>query len=275
MGIAVSDQPESSNEWNLASVVYTAIGLLFFFAVGIVGGAAYKIYFGDASAPQIAEPVSAPGPAATPAPSAQRLDAEKPMPNQAQAEHAPTPTLAPPAPSVAQAAPPSVPAPQPRPPAAIPSSEVIPNAQAETQTAKPTRDAAIPPRKPATVAQLHHPAQPQANGSRTVALHVTRAAPGNGAGPYRVQFGAFANEDNARRLQWAIEATGLKIEVTQEPDPGGHTLFFLRSPVYADYAAALGAAQTVRNRVQSFVNAIPIDYAILGDHAMVVQQAER
>jgi hypothetical protein len=31
----------------------------------------------------------------------------------------------------------------------------------------------------------------------------------------------------------------------------------------------------VQHRVQGFVNAIPIDYAILGDHSAVVQQAER
>jgi hypothetical protein len=76
-------------------------------------------------------------------------------------------------------------------------------------------------------------------------------------------------------VQWAIEATGVKVEVSQAPGPSGHPLYFLRSPAYSDYASALSAAQTVQHRVQNFVNAIPIEYAILGDHAVLVQQAQR
>jgi hypothetical protein len=67
----------------------------------------------------------------------------------------------------------------------------------------------------------------------------------------------------------------VKVDVSQEPGPSGHSLYFLRSPAYSDYAAALSAAQTVQHRVENFVNAIPIDYAILGDHSTVVQQAQR
>ncbi len=165
---------------------------------------------------------------------------------------------------------------------AVPYADAAPSpqdAQPETQTAKPTPVAAIPPKKPAKpamVAKAHGPGLTKNMGpSQTVALHPPPTAPGNVAGPYRVQFGAFANEDNARRVQWAIEATGIKVDVSQEPGPSGHQLYFLRSPAYSDYASALSAAQTVQHRVQHFVNAIPIDYAILGDHSVTVQQAQR
>ena len=145
--------------------------------------------------------------------------------------------------------------------------------QLETQAAKPTHVAAIPPKKPekeAMVAKAHRSSPPQA-----AALHPPPAAPSGATGPFRVQFGAFANEDNARRVQWAIEATGLKVEVSQEPGPSGHPLYFLRSPSYPDYASALSAAQTVQHRVEHFVNAIPIEYAIRGDRAALEQQAQR
>jgi hypothetical protein len=298
MGIAVPDDIASRSRSNIASATYTAIALVFFFGVGLAGGAAYKVYFGDNAGPQVADQMNKP-PAAHPAP-AQNFaaktpsDAAKAAPDLARIEPtAPAALAPPPAPTVpkkpglpppviVQAAPPPAPpalAPEPAPQAdtapSVPYADAVPPLQAkpETRTAKPTHVAAIPPKKPekpAMVAKAHRVSPPQ-----TVALHPPPTAPGNVAGPYRVQFGAFANEDNARRVQWAIEATGLKVEVSQEPGPSGHPLFFLRSPVYSDYAAALSAAQTVRNRVQNFVNAIPIDYAILGEHSAVVQQAER
>jgi cell division protein FtsN len=191
-----------------------------------------------------------------------------------------------PTPSIVQAAPPPAASePAPAPPdimTTIPYADTIPSPPAldtrpETQPAKPTPVAAIPPKKPgkpagekSMVAKEHRIAPAQ-----TVALHPPLSAPGNVAGPYRVQFGAFANEDNARRVQWAIEATGLKVDVSQAPGPSGHLLYFLRSPSYGDYGAAVSAAQTVQHRVNGFVNAIPIEYAILGDHGGVVQQAQR
>ena len=188
-------------------------------------------------------------------------------------------TSALPAPDPAPQATPAAPGPAP-----VPYAEVAPPAPAldtpaapsETQAIKPTRvAAAVPPKKPAMVAKAHRTAPSQNIGPQTVALHPPPTAPGNVAGPYRVQFGAFANEDNARRVQWAIEATGLKVEVSQQPGPSGHPLFFLRSPSYPEYAAALSAAQTVQHRVQNFVNAIPIEYAILGDRSAFEQQAQR
>lgn len=303
MGIAVPDDSEPSRRSNLASATYTAIALAFFFGVGLAGGGAYKIYFGDDAGPQVADRVSPP--LASHAPPAQNFaadrpnDAEKAAPDLARIEPSAPPALAPPpapapgeatkphAPSarVTQAAPPpapSAPAPQAAPaepaaPAPLPYAAVTPpkpDAQPETQAAKPTHvAAAVPPKKPekpAMVAKAHRLWPPQ-----TAALHPPPTAPSGATGPFRVQFGAFANEDNARRVQWAIEATGLKVDVSQEPGPSGHPLYFLRSPSYPDYASALSAAQTVQHRVQGFVNAIPIEYAIRGDRSALEQQAQR
>jgi hypothetical protein len=324
MGIAVPDDIESSRRSNLASATYTAIALVFFFGIGLAGGAAYKVYFGNEAAPQIADQASPPHAlSAPPAIPPQNFaatkpsDIEKAAPDLARIEPTAPAALAPPpapavptkpglpppsiapsivAPSIVQAAPPPTLAPTappaaeptPAPPdlmTAVPSADATPPAPAQQEAkpetpTKPAHVAAIPPKKPAMVAKAHRPFPnkntPAENnkGAETVALHPPPTAPGNVAGPYRVQFGAFANEDNARRVQWAIEATGLKVEVSQEPGPSGHPLYFLRSPAYSDYAAALSAAQTVQHRVNSFVNAVPIDYAILGDHS-VVQQAQR
>jgi len=301
MGIAVPEDFEprtrSTSRSNLASATYTAIALVFFFGIGLAGGAAYKLYFGADAGPQIADRMGPP-PAAPTVPAPQNFAAEKaapdlariepsappalapppaPGPGEATKPHAPSPTvapamtLAPPPPMPSAAAPAQAPQAAPAP---VPYAEVAPprtDAQPETQAAPPKHvAAAIPPKKPAMVAKTH-----RSSPAQTVAIHPPPAAPGNAVGPYRVQFGAFANEDNARRVQWAVEATGLKVEVTHEPGPSGHTLFFLRSPSYPDYASALSAAQTVQHRVSGFVNAIPIDYAILADHSALEQQAQR
>jgi hypothetical protein len=300
MGIAVPDDTESSSRSNLANATYMAIALVFFFGVGLAGGGAYKIYFGDEGGSQVASRASPPAPASHPAPpqnfaaNAPRA-AEQAVPDLVRIEpSAPPALMPPPAPTVPnqpglppptivqaapQAAPPEAePALQAETAPTLPYADATPSpqdAQPETRAVKPPPLAAIPPKKPAMVAKAHRTTPSQTNGSQTVALHPPPAAPGNVAGPYRVQFGAFANEDNARRVQWAIEATGVKVDVSQEPGPSGHSLYFLRSPAFSDYAAALSAAQTVQHRVENFVNAIPIDYAILGDHSTIVQQAQR
>jgi hypothetical protein len=310
MGIAVPNVPGSSSRPDFASAAYVAIALVLAFGVGMGGGAAYKVYFGGEDGEQVAQQarpsrpqIAHPAPpqnfaATTPSDMATKpSDIEKAGPDLARIEPTAPPALTPPPaptvpklpglpPSIVQAAPPDLPVPEPAPQAEADTAPTVPYADAtpaleakpETQpAAKPTHVAAIPPKKPekpapekpAMIAKAHRVSPPQ-----IVALHPPPTAPGNVAGPYRVQFGAFANEDNARRVQWAIEATGLKVDVSQEPGPSGHSLYFLRSPVYSDYGAALSAAQTVQHRVNGFVNAIPIDYAILGDHA-VVQQAQR
>jgi hypothetical protein len=288
MGIALSDSLDRRS--NAASLAYTAIALVFFFGIGLAGGTAYKLLIADddsgsqpaqvaAAQPPSLPPVpqiaaATPEPADAFAPSLAHLTPTAPpalTPPPAPSPTTPTIAAAPPAASVA--------------PAPVPSAEAAPTTPAPAEATSAPRAHAAPPRalaqhrapppkKPRMIAKATRTAPAQ-----TVALHAPPTAPANASGPFRVQFGAFANEDNARRVQWAVEATGLKVQVTAAPGSSGQMLYYLRSPVFADYASALSAAQTVRDRVQHFVNAIPIDYAILGDHASdhtaVEQQAQR
>jgi hypothetical protein len=290
MGIAVS--ASSASRSSSVSAAYTVIALVFFFGIGLAGGTAYKFLSDNDSNEQLADQFTPPPAApALPQTVAQSQQATAPAPSMTAADAAPlahlTPTAPPalampPAPTpdtAAMAAPPAsapaVPAPEIQ-AAPLPYAAVTP-AQPAPVTAAPPRAIAqhrAAPTKPAK--QPRFAAKPaHAVPVSTVAIHEPPAAPGNVAGPFFVQFGAFANEENARRMQWAVEATGLKVEVTQAPGASGPMLYYLRSPIYHDYASALSAAQTVQSRVQHFVNAIPVDYAILGDHATLEQQAAR
>lgn len=287
---------EASSRSKRASVTWTGIALVFFFGVGLAGGAAYKAYFSDdGTSGQAADPVNPPLSAASSAPP-QSFAADAPSateqaaPDLARTEPtlapAPTPTPAvadqaepPSAPALAQAAPaPASSTPEPAPPAAPvaePSAATVadaasPNAdaQAATPAAVPPRIAAVAPPKPAAAAKAHR-AAPQ-----PAATPAPPSAHGNTARRFRVQFGAFAQEDNARRLQGAIEAAGLKVDISQEPGPSGHALFFVRSPVYPDYASALSAAQAAQSRAQHSANAVSITYTIRGDRSASEQRAQ-
>jgi hypothetical protein len=261
---------------------------VFFFGIGLAGGTAYKFLYDNDSDEQLADQFTPP-PSLPPLPQTAAADA---APMLAHLTPTAPPALAmPPAPlpvATVMARPPA-PAPQTAP--ALPTPDApTPDAQAAPALPAPVPYAAMTPAPPApaatprAIAQRHAapPKKPRlaaktapAAPVATVALHEPPTAPTNVAGPFFVQFGAFANEENARRMQWAVEATGLKVEVSQAPGASGQMLFYLRSPIYHDYASALSAAQTVQDRVQHFVNAIPVDYAILGDHAAFEQQAQR
>lgn len=279
MGIAVSDLLDRRS--NAASMAYTAIALVFFFGIGLAGGTAYKLLIADDDSGAQPAQVAAAQPPALP-----------PLPQTAAASPEPADDFAPPLAHLTPTAPPALappPAPSPTTPtiaAAPPAAPVtpapvapapVPYAEAAPTTPPPDAAPAAPaPAAPRALAQRHAPPPKKprliAKATRTapaqtVALHAPPTAPANASGPFVVQFGAFANEENARRVEWAVEATGLKVAVTQAPGSSGQMLYYLRSPAYPDYASALSAAQTVRDRVQHFVNAIPIDYAILGDHA--------
>ncbi|HLI20014.1 MAG TPA: SPOR domain-containing protein [Stellaceae bacterium] len=293
----------STRPSNTASAVYTAIALVFFFGLGMAGGAAYKLFIAQdysdqqaagegvppapvqtadatpghtAAAPNFAEPLahltpSAP-PALAPPPAPTSLPPNILIKPTAPADIAPpaadTAAFTPPAASLAPSEP-VAPAPEPYAQVA-PAAPSPPQDAAAAAPAPPpapravAHHAAPPPRKPRVVAK----AKPLAPKEPAVALHQPPTAPMDESGPFRVQFGAFANEENARRVQWAVEATGLKVEVDHAPGgTSGQLLYYLRSPLFPDYASALSAAETVQHRVQHFVNAIPIDYAILGDHS--------
>jgi hypothetical protein len=248
MGIAAPDALPSDRS-SIVSATYVAIALVFFFGIGLAGGAAYKLVLAEDGVLQTAVRTAR-------APDAPAMD-PTPSPDIAVAELARIVPTAPPA----LALPPA--------PGRIATAAPAPSPAAAPIPAMPTPVAAIPPKKPMTTAKASRIAPPQIG-----ALHAPPTATGHIAGPYRVQFGAFAGEENARRVQWAVEATGVKIEVTQAPGASGHELFYVRSSLYPDYAAAVSAAQTVQRRVQDFVNAIPIEYAILGDRTAVEQRAD-
>ena len=292
MGIALPD-PDSAGRSKLASAAFTAIGLVFFFGVGLAGGAAYKIYFSEDGGPQATAQAS-PSPAAPAAPPEQISAAATPAPAESAAEKAapdlaqnasaaPTERASPaaaaaadqaqPAPESAEAAGPPIVAQAPAAadaglqaasaqPPAIPESETAtaaPETQAATQTAAPA-PAAIAP-KTALAAKPHRGAPP--------------AAPGTLAGHFHVQFGAFANEENARRVQSAVATAGLKVAVSHEAGASGNPLFIVRSPSYPDRAAAVSAAQNVQSRAKHLANPVALDYAIIPDRAAPEQHAQR
>jgi hypothetical protein len=110
---------------------------------------------------------------------------------------------------------------------------------------------AIPPRPPA-------PAAPSATG----------------AGRVRIQFGAFAIEDNAHQIQSAVEATGLGTELTQVTTPKGHVIYFVRSHLFPDRAAAVTAATAAQAKAKSLADPVAIDFFIIGDTPAPGQQAQ-
>jgi cell division protein FtsN len=94
------------------------------------------------------------------------------------------------------------------------------------------------------------------------------------SGPIRVQFGAYAIEDNAHKTQWAVEATGMAVEVTRMPSPKGRMLYYVRSQPFSDRTAALTAASTARDKAKGFVNAEPIEFVLVDDSGRPVSQTQ-
>jgi len=99
-------------------------------------------------------------------------------------------------------------------------------------------------------------------------------APEGASGPVRVQFGAFAIEDNAHQTLWAVQATGLPVEITQMTTPKGRVLYYVRSQPFANRAAAVSAATAAQDKAKGFVNPVAIDYVIVSDAAKPTQQAQ-
>ena len=240
--------PEGRSTIETATRIAVLLG--FFFALGLAGGAYYRNGHPAENAAETAEADSPPtGPAklapslAQVAPTAPEAG-PTPFPDE---DRAPAPVAMAPSPPPA-AAPPPVPA------AAL-------EAPAPAQQASPAPAASAPrPRR----------AVAHSRSSRARAVAQARAAPGS---PMQIQFGAFANEANARRVQWAIEATGMQVEVTHLPNAGGRALYTPRSLSFPDAAAAREAAAAVRDKVQHLVNAVPIEYAIVSSQPPPQQQA--
>jgi hypothetical protein len=233
------------------------LGLLFCFGVGLVG----ETYFREWRAKPAQVTAQLPQTEASRSP-----------------EITPKPTSAPPAETklAATAKPVLVTAP-PRPPAAPVSEASSLNAQAVAAATGPamnskepsaTTAAALAALTPAAAPDVTPPAvsaaaPPAAKIKPAVKAAHAATKPSIGAGSagaaaasglhYRVQFGAFAIEDNAEALRRAIETPKMQISITPAADNSGRLLYHVRSPAFASYSDALSAireAQDAARRAQ-------------------------
>ncbi len=291
------------NRSKFESTAYTVLLLAFFFAVGLAGGVLYRLLpnsTGEAVVAHAPTPPAASAPPVVPAAPVQTATAvtepSAPVAKQA-ASPAKAATAKPAAPANAPATA-SVPLPDlaaTTKPQAARSDAIAPIATEAATTVSPT-SGEIAANNPATA----KPAKPDAAASRPISAakpataavkskappekRVAVAAPlpplagqpvpEGAAGPVRVQFGAYAIEDNAHQTQWAVEATGLAVEITQLRTPKGRVLFYVRSQPFADRAAAVSAATTAQTKAKGFVTPVAIDYVIVRDAAKPAQQAQ-
>jgi len=262
------DVTEKKNRWKFGGTASTALLLSFFFAVGLAGGVLYRL-LPTTTSEKVA--VHDPVPPAAPQTLAQNTAASSgaaALPTKpASPANAPTApaqiAAAHPAPNATASAPlPAVP-PATIPPSIAPIAGTVTPEAAQfapvTVAAKPKLALAKP-----KAATAKHPAMAAAAPS----------AARNAEGPVRVQFGAFAIEDNAHRVQWTVEATGMQVEVAQLPSPKGRLLYYVRSQPFPDRAAALSAATAARDKAKTLVNPVAIEYIILPDATTPAQQAQ-
>jgi cell division septation protein DedD len=112
-----------------------------------------------------------------------------------------------------------------------PSTPPAPTAPAPAVAALP------PPEAPAAA-----PAPPPSPAPRAAA---TRAAPG-----YWVEYGVFAGEHYARRLQQSLSAQGIRSIITRTHTPAGRPLWRVRSAGLSDLGAARAAAGAARQSLK-------------------------
>ena len=287
------------------SAAYTVLFLAFFFAVGLAGGVLYRVLpthrileSPDSSAPVAATETPAASEAALPPVAAPaKISASAPSASEAAVPPPPKSSPAPaPAPVAVIAAPPPA-APSPTAPAAGPPAESVasvakPAAPAErvAKTPTPPKPAASEPVATAKAAPAHakaaepaekpkpvavataQPPKPAAVKHAPPAAHSTEGTPESG--PFRIQFGAFAIEDNAHRIQWSVEATGIPVEITRAPNRKGHMLYYVRSQPFPDRDAALKAAVAARDKAKSFAQPVAIDYIVVSDTMIAAMQGE-
>lgn len=164
-------------------------------------------------------------------------------------EIAPPPDPEPTLPPVSEATsePAATPPPAPEPPqVTAPASDVPP------ATASPARDAVPSVPQPA-------PAKPPALPARTFPV-AKPVPPVSSGGAYRIQFGAFASEENATRLSRTLSTPRMRTTVVAGQDSAGNTRYFVRSPTFPDQASALAAAEQAqaRERTAYFVTRLPV-----------------
>jgi cell division septation protein DedD len=166
--------------------------------------------------------------------------------------------------------------------AAKPAPPPKPIASEASAAAKP-----LAPVKPAPPAKAAEPAA-KSKPSAVAAAQPAKPAPAKHAppaaqrataeaaeaGPFRIQFGAFAVEDNAHRIQWSVEATGLPVEVVHAPNRKGHMLYYVRSQAFPDHEAAQSAAAAARAKAKSFAQPVALDYVLVSEAAIAAMQGQ-
>jgi hypothetical protein len=284
---------EKKSRWKLGGTASTALLLSFFFAVGLAGGVLYRLLpttTNEKVAVHDSVPPAAPAPpviAQNTAPSsgAATLPAKPASPANAPAQSA----AAHPAPNATASAPlPAIPpSSATTPPPIAPIAGTVTPEAAQFAPASDQAAATPPPDKSASPTPGKGKAAAAATAKPKLALAKQKAAPVKRpaiasaaspshavAGPVRIQFGAFAIEDNAHRVQWTVEATGIPVEVTQLPSPKGRLLYYVRSQPFPDHAAALSAATTAQDKAKTLVNPVALQYIILPDTPTPAQQAQ-
>jgi len=130
--------------------------------------------------------------------------------------------------------------------------------------APPAVPAAAPPApKPATAKTK--PAVAAAQTARKPLAGTAAAAPAGAAASrlhYRVQFGAFAIEENAEILRRAIETPKLRISITRAADNSGRVLYHVRSPAFASYDEALNAVREAQDAAKQAQFDEAVEYLI-------------
>jgi hypothetical protein len=254
----------SDLDWRVRTAL-AASGIVFFFLVGLGAGT----YFDRTPTDSPSEPIVAATSGVT---ADHSFSLPAPVTTGEKTAPAPEPTPAPP--SVAQAraiVPPPLP---PEEMTGAPPQAVTP--PAVSAPAPREEAAALPPPVPHTAAPtklaLAAPPRPEAKPApvpaavKPVVLHPPTIHPpvpaDKAGGPFRIQFGVFRHEKNARRLSEAVSTPAMKVSVIRSTDHQGHPLYYVRSPNFPEFARALAAAWDAQNAAQKLHFNEPIPYLI-------------
>jgi cell division septation protein DedD len=145
------------------------------------------------------------------------------------------------------------------------TTAVPPPAMTTVDPAPPPAPA--PPRQQAMAPPPRTPAAPSAAAPAPTPAVPTPAVPtptvlhaGSG---YRLQFGAFARQDNAARLTKAISSPDSQVAIETGQDRAGRPLYYVRSAVYPDLDKAQAAAKAAQATAQSQGFAEPVSYVVM------------
>lgn len=258
----------SDLDWRVRTAL-GASGIVFFFLVGLGAGTYFDGAPADLSSGAVAvaansAPVEHSLPAAAPAATADRAapapvsEPAPALPPVAQAQPITPPPMPLPDETAAAAAPPQATV-QPAAPAPAPQEKTTAAAPPPAHSAVPAKVALVVPPPEAKPAAAPAPVKP-------AVLHPPQSRPtapaATASGPFRIQFGAFRHEENARRLSEAVSTPAMKVSVTRGKDHRGRLLYYVRSPEFSEFARALAAAWDAQNAAQKLHFDEPITYLI-------------